>query len=65
MPRNTADRILAKIKAYAENPASLANNVKALKGQDAIRLRVGEWRIIMVDGTVLDVIKIAPRGSAY
>jgi len=39
--------------------------VKALKGEEAIRLRVGDWRVIMVDGEVLDIVRIAPRGSVY
>ena len=65
MPRTTADRIRSKIEAYATDPAAQANNVKALKGENAIRLRVGDWRVIMVDGEVIDVLWIAPRGSAY
>lgn len=65
MPANTAKRIVGKIKAYAADPASQANNVKALKGEDHIRLRVGDWRAIMADGEVIDVIRIAPRGSAF
>jgi len=65
MPANTAKRIIGKIKAYAADPASQANNVKAMKGTDAIRLRVGDWRVIMMDGDVIDVIKIASRGSVY
>lgn len=65
MPVNTARRIVSKIEAFAVDPASQANNVKTLRGSDAIRLRVGDWRVIMMDGHVLDVIKIAARGSAY
>jgi mRNA interferase RelE/StbE len=65
MPRPTAERIVAKIEAYAIDPASQANNVKALKGEDAIRLRVGDWRVIMLDGEVLDIVRIAPRGSVH
>lgn len=65
MPANTSKRIIGKIEAYATDPASLANNVKALQGQDAIRLRVGDWRIVMIDRTVIEVLKIAPRGGVY
>lgn len=65
MPVSTAERIVEKINAYATDPASLANNVKALKGRSAIRLRVGDWRVLMIDGEVIDVIKIAPRSSVY
>lgn len=65
MPANTARRIVGKIEAYAENPASQANNVKKLEGEDGIRLRVGDWRVIMLDGEVIDVIRIGPRGGVY
>lgn len=66
MPANTAKRIKDKIMAYAENPASQVNNVKALKGREGFRLRVGDWRVIMNDeGEVLDVLEIGPRGGIY
>ena len=65
MPTNLAARIVAKVEEYATDPAALANNVKALKGSDAIRLRVGDWRVIMEDGIVLAVLEIGPRGSVY
>lgn len=65
MPANTARRIRSKIEDYARNPASQANNIKALKGRDGIRLRVGDWRVIMQDGIVLAVLEIGPRGSIY
>lgn len=67
MPRNTSALIVKKIKAFAEDPASIGNNVKRLKGITGamlLRIRVGDWRVIIVNGTVIDVIKIAPRGSA-
>jgi len=65
MPANTARLIVSKIELYAADPAALANNVKALKGSDAIRLRVGEWRVIMLDGTVVEVVRIATRSQVY
>ena len=65
MPVNTANRIRSKISAFCENPESQTNNVKALKGEFGIRLRVGDWRFVMVDGEVLDVLRIGPRGSIY
>ncbi|WP_103728916.1 type II toxin-antitoxin system RelE/ParE family toxin [Novosphingobium sp. HII-3] len=65
MPAPTAKRIVTKVEAYAADPASQANNVKALKGSDDIRLRVGDWRVIMNDGVVLTVTKIGSRGSVY
>lgn len=65
MPANTARRIVGKIEAYAADPASQRNNVKALQGREGIRLRVGDWRVIMHEGEVLDVLNIGPRGSVY
>lgn len=65
MPANTAARIVEKVEEYATDPAALANNVKALKGREGIRLRVGDWRVIMNDGVVLAVLEIGPRGGIY
>ena len=66
MPAPTRDRIKAKVRAYADDPASQANNVKALQGRSGIRLRIGDWRVVMDDrGAVLAVLKIGPRGSIY
>ncbi len=66
MPANTAELIRLKVYAYANDPSSQANNVKTLKGREGIRLRVGDWRIIMDgQGTVLAVLAIGPRSSIY
>lgn len=66
MPADTAQRIIAKIEQYAQEPETQANNVAALKGREGIRLRVGDWRVIMNDdGVVLAVLEIGPRGSVY
>lgn len=65
MPRPKALRIVEKTEQYALDPASLANQVKALKGRDGIRLRVGDHRVLMKDGEVLDIIAIGARGSVY
>jgi mRNA interferase RelE/StbE len=66
MPANTAALIRSKIEAYATDPASLVNNVRSLRGREGIRLRVGDWRVIMDDqGNVLAVLDIGPRGGVY
>lgn len=66
MPRNWALRIIDKVTAYAKDPAAQANNVKALQGNDGlIRLRVGDWRVIMLHHVVIEVLDIKSRGSAY
>jgi mRNA interferase RelE/StbE len=64
--RATAARIVLKVEQLARDPLSLGNNVTALKGGDGLkRLRVGDWRVIFQEGVVLDVVRVAPRGSAY
>jgi mRNA interferase RelE/StbE len=68
MPRNVAQRIMAKIAALAEAPRAANRNVKALKGREGYRLRVGDWRVLYRledDRKFLEVLVIAPRGSAY
>jgi mRNA interferase RelE/StbE len=66
MPTSTAKLIRTKIEAYAIDPASQTNNVKSLKGREGIRLRVGDWRVIMDDqGNVLAVLEIGPRSGIY
>lgn len=64
--RNMASRILDKLETYAENPASLANQVKTLRGVKAKRLRVGDFRVIFEETeTEIIVTDIGPRGSVY
>jgi mRNA interferase RelE/StbE len=67
MPTNTAQLIRGKIRQCAADPASLANNIKKLRGrEDEYRLRVEDWRVILShDGVILNVLKVRPRGSAY
>jgi mRNA interferase RelE/StbE len=65
MPANLAKRILEKIADGAADPASAANNVTVLRGRSGIRLRVGDWRVIMEDGGVLEVVQVGPRGGIY
>ncbi len=67
LPADLSRKIRAKIEQYASDPASLANNVKALRGEpDVLRLRIGDWRVLFTeDGVVIAVIKVAPRGRAY
>ena len=66
MPRNLADRIRDKVRAYADDPASQANNVARLRGPDKLlRLRVGDWRVIMRDVDKLEILHVTARSGAY
>jgi mRNA interferase RelE/StbE len=64
--RADAERLVAKIEAYAKTPETQVNNIKSLKGSTARRLRVGDFRIVFEE-TVEEIIvtRIAPRGSVY
>lgn len=64
--RAEAERIMTKIEAYAADPVSQANNVKALKGSTALRLRVGDFRVVFEETDAQIVVtRIGPRGSVY
>lgn len=65
-----ARAILVKIEQYAADPSSLANNVKALKGSEEFRLRVGDYRVLFTvsaEGvvTVMLVVAVRHRSKAY
>jgi mRNA interferase RelE/StbE len=60
-------RILRSLHRLATAPRSAAN-VKALRGEDRYRLRVGDWRVIYTlrdDVLVVLVVKVAHRREAY
>ncbi|MBN9551984.1 MAG: type II toxin-antitoxin system RelE/ParE family toxin [Alphaproteobacteria bacterium] len=64
--RADSARILDKIEQYAADPSTLANNVKALQGSTARRLRVGDFRVVFEETeTEIVVTKIGPRSSVY
>jgi len=68
MPVDRARLVRSKIERLALDPFAANNNVKRLKGIEAFRLRVGDWRVIYeVDrqAIVIVVIRIGPRGSIY
>lgn len=55
-----------KIDELANDPLSLSANVKKLQGRADYRLRIQDWRIIFrMEGDILWIDDIAPRGSAY
>ena len=66
MPRNLADRIRARVSAYADDPASQARSVRRLRSSEGfLRLRVGDWRVVMRDAGTLEVLHATTRGHAY
>jgi mRNA interferase RelE/StbE len=61
--RSEAKRIMAKIERYAETGAG---DVTQLAGVAALRLRVGDFRVISAEtATAIDVLRIGPRGGIY
>jgi mRNA interferase RelE/StbE len=61
-----AERISEKLAIYAQDPASLANQVTELRGGDGKRLRVGDFRILFEEtATEIIVSDIGPRGAIY
>jgi mRNA interferase RelE/StbE len=63
---NRAKLIQTKIRQYAGDALSQANNVKPLVGVDAKRLRVGDFRVIFTEtADTITVLDIGPRGGIY
>lgn len=67
MPRDSEDLIRRKLRQYADDPASLTNNIRALKGEgERYRLRVGDWRAVFTsEPDRIIVHAVGPRGSIY
>jgi mRNA interferase RelE/StbE len=60
------ERVEAALDQLAVAPLSLRNQIKRLKGQTALRLRVGGWRIIFqLRSDEILVLMIAHRSEAY
>jgi len=61
-----AARITAKIEAYAADPDALANMVTEMVGEDYMRLRVGDFRVLFRETAVeITVLDIGPRSGVY
>lgn len=60
------DRIEAKIDQLAMNPSALRNQIKPLKGVKALRLRIGDYRVIFTEeGVILMILKVGHRRDIY
>lgn len=60
------DRIEAKVDQLAMNPSALRNQIKPLKGIRALRLRVGDYRVIFTEeGVILLILKVGHRRDIY
>ena len=63
------ERIITKIAQYAQDPASLANQIVALTGSSYRRLRVGRYRVIIDikrdTATIAVIMRVRHRRQAY
>jgi mRNA interferase RelE/StbE len=63
---NMADRITRAMREYADGTGAHANNVKALQGSSALRLRVGDYRVVFNEtDTEIVVTGLGPRAGIY
>jgi mRNA interferase RelE/StbE len=66
MPAPQASAIRERLARLAEKPGRRDLDVKKLKRREGYRLRVGGWRVIyVIEGDMLSVLRVAPRGEAY
>ncbi len=66
MPANTEAQSREKLRTLAHDPTALSNNIRALKGIDGFRLRIGDWRVIFtIEPDRVIVHAVGPRGSIY
>ena len=68
LPVNVSRLLVQKIIQLSVDSSALANNIKALKGVECFRLRVGDYRIIYTllnEKMVIKVIKIGHRQEVY
>ena len=63
------DRVIAKVEQFARDPATLANQVTALTGENHRRLRVGRIRILFsveqASRPTMVVLRVRHRREAY
>ena len=61
-----AAKVMDKMSSYATNPAAFANQVKKLHGEESLRLRVGDCRVLFTEnGLVLNVLRVGHRREVY
>ncbi|MEK6934728.1 MAG: type II toxin-antitoxin system RelE/ParE family toxin [Nanoarchaeota archaeon] len=64
LERNIALRIYRKVEELKNNPFSM--NIKRLKGVNAFRLRIGDYRAIFeVEKDTISILKVGHRRNIY
>lgn len=63
MSPDARDRVEARIEVYA---LTGHGDIKAMKSRPALRLRVGDYRVILTETLeVIDILDIGTRGDIY
>lgn len=63
---NMTDRIMRTMREYADGTGAHANHVKPLHGSSALRLRIGNYRVVFGETeTEIVVTGLGPRGRIY
>ena len=68
LPFKIKSEIVKKLHELAHDPDNPALDTKALRGEMAFRLRVGQFRIIYTchrDQLIIEIVKVRPRGDVY
>lgn len=68
IPANTRRRIMDKISEVADDPTRRNPQLRPLRGMRAMRLKVGNWRVIFEvnhRARAIWIIAINPRQGAY
>lgn len=63
LPASTRKRIDGKLAGYARTGSG---DVRRLKGRDGCRLRIGDWRVIFIEGgSSITVVAVGHRRDIY
>ena len=68
LPLKTKKAIINKLHDLCLNPDSNSLDIDTLKGNEAFRLRLGQYRVIYTrddDYLIIEVVRVRPRGDIY
>ena len=63
---NMAGRVMRAMREYADGTGAHGNNIRALRGSSALRLRVGDYRVVFSETQdEIVVTGLGPRWNIY
>ncbi len=68
LPLRIKTTIVDKLHDLSVNPDNPSLDIDVLKGREGFRLKVGQYRVIYIrqdDPSIIEVVKIRPRGDIY